>query len=254
MGYLTVAEAKLLGAAAAVTQPILDQASVIVDLYCQRPEGFKIEAHTDGTPVCMAQVSGTGSFTLGPVAAGSSVPVQLPAWVSVLPGDVIVFDRGTATAEAVIVSAASGQAATLQSARFTHASPAATLGLALVEVGRLPAKGKFPLRKANAVPLSAAADGVLAPFTFDGSSVTLASRAGGAARVSYLAGYVALPTAIKQACVNIANNVANAADEDLYFALDVAGLKTNDPASPVSFGGRVDRGTMLLLTSFVQRV
>ncbi|MGC0154844.1 hypothetical protein ACPRNU_20495 [Chromobacterium vaccinii] len=253
MGYLLLADAAQFGAAAGVTQPMLDQASRLVDQYCGRPEGFLIETN-QGAPVCMAQLEPTLSIPMGPIAAGASVPVSVPAWAGVAAGDVLVMDRGTATAEAVVVQSVAGLVAILQQVQHAHAAGQALAGLCIKEEGAVPAKGVFPLRRSPSIPLAAVVGGRLVQLRRADAGLVLPAEEG-RAEVSYLAGWVAAPGALKQACARIASNIASkpVADDLVSHMVDGVSYRYSEH-SPLAFGGYIDNGAAALLKPFIQRV
>ncbi|KUM02775.1 hypothetical protein KIF53_15365 [Chromobacterium subtsugae] len=253
MGYLLLADAAQFGAAAGVTQPMLDQASRLIDQYCGRPEGFLIETN-QGTPVCMAQLEPALSIQAGPIQAGASVPMAVPAWTVLTTGDVLVLDRGTATAEAVVVQSVAGQVVILQQVQYAHAAGQALAGLCIKEEGPVPAKGIFPLRKSPAIPLAAAVGGQLTQLRRAAAGLVLPDGVGDA-EVSYLAGWVSAPGALKQACARVASNIASKPVADDLVSHTVDGVSyRNSEHSPLAFGGYIDNGTAALLKPFIQRV
>ncbi|WP_155295450.1 hypothetical protein [Chromobacterium violaceum] len=253
MGYLSLAEAGQYGASASVTQPMLDQASRLIDQYCGRLAGFVIETN-QGAPVCMAQLEPALSFPVGPIPAGASVPLAVPAWAVVAAGEVLVLDRGTATAEAVVVQSVAGQVAILQQVQHAHAAGQALTGLCIKEEGPVPAKGVFPLRLSPVIPLAAAVGGQLAQLQRADGGLTLPAGAG-RAEISYLSGWVSAPGAIKQACARIASNIASkpVADDLVSHTVDGVSYRYSEH-SPLAFGGYIDNGAAELLKPFIQRV
>lgn len=253
MSYLLVADAVTMGASSSLTQAQLDQAATIVDAYCHRPEGFKIETAADGSPAAMLQVTGAISFVASTIPAGTGVAVTIPMWLQVKVGDVLVLDRGQNTAEAVVVQSVAGQVVTLKQVNATHNTPVVTVNPSFTIDAAMPAKGRIPIRHKQAIPLSVAVDGALSSFSYDGTAVSTGSL-GSRVRIQYVAGYITLPQALKQACINIATNIMSQPDIDPYSSMEIAGIKYANGNSPLAFGGRVDAGTQTLLNPFVQRV
>lgn len=253
MSYLLVADAVTMGASASLTQAQLDQAATIVDAYCQRPEGFKIETASDGSPLAMSQITSAMSFVASTIPAGTGVAVTIPVWLQVKVGDVFVLERGQNVAEAVLVQSVSGQVVTLKQVNATHNTPVVTVNPAFTLDRPMPAKSRIPIRHRHAIPLSVAVDGNLSNFSYDGA-VVVPALPGSRVRIQYVAGFVSMPQAIKQACLNIATNIMSQPDIDPYSSMEIAGIKYTNGNSPLAFGGRVDVGTQALLNPFVQRV
>lgn len=264
MGYVLLADALLLGAAAGVTQPMLDQATSLVNQYIERPEGLLVETNpNDGAPVCMAALQASITFSAGNIPAGSGVAVTVPDWVSICPGQALVIDRGTAQAEAVIVSSVSGHMATLKKVAYAHPSAQLQADVFITEQGKISAKGRFALRKSPMLRLlSVVGNEVLINnVQLNGSSVILGTgltssphiSASGMASVTYLAGYVTTPADVKQAVVRVANNIANIPVEP-YISEKVDGISYQySDRSPLVYGGALDNSAMQLLERYVQR-
>ncbi|MBM2884095.1 hypothetical protein JFK97_06795 [Chromobacterium phragmitis] len=120
-GYVQLAEAAALGAAGDVTQAHLDAATMQANAWMKRPEGLIYEVDSTGNPVCMAGLAQRASFTAPPLTPGLNVQASLGGPVAMLQvGDVLVADRGAASAEALTVAAIQGQTVTFRRVRNAH--------------------------------------------------------------------------------------------------------------------------------------
>ncbi len=108
----------------------------LVNSYLGRPEGLLWSPDANGVPAYMTNLTPTRSFTGPAVSPGTGVVVAIPnaqfGYQSL--GDVVILDRNTPhLTEACVVTAASGNALTLATVQFTHATPTVDFGLTLLE-------------------------------------------------------------------------------------------------------------------------
>jgi hypothetical protein len=212
MGYVTIAEAPNYGASTDVTQNQLDQAAVVVNSFCGKPDGFLVEMN-NGDPVCMAHASPSFSYqSLSPLSAGANVQASLPQWIPITIGDALIIDRGTATAECVIVTTINANGSVVfASVKYNHATPLCVGGLVITEEKRVSAKGIYPLRRSPLVSLFSLCANSLQiqrPKWIDGTRLDLTMLSGEMVKACYLAGYTKAPEAIKSATVLVANQMA----------------------------------------------
>lgn len=155
--YLAGADLALYGVPTA-TPAQIQQASNLVDAYCDRPEGLAFSLDFQKRPCFMSGLTPSIGFTLpGSISPGQNIVIT-PAdgFISEdLLGEVLIADRATPSAtEAVVVSAVNPQAGTftLQIVGASHdAGTILEAGLVLAEERPLPSKrsitrvSKFPL-------------------------------------------------------------------------------------------------------------
>jgi hypothetical protein len=150
--YLDTTDLERLG----VGDATLDQigtASRTIDSFIDRPEGLIWIPGADGMPAYMAGLTPRLTLHLGAgIAAGSNITVPVANASMVMPGEVLVIDRGvTGKTETLIVADISATSSTLtfQTVAMSHASGAVLdAGLVLEETGtpnrmgvvRLPAR------------------------------------------------------------------------------------------------------------------
>lgn len=123
-GYVQLADAAALGASPSVTQAHLDQASLSVDGFCKRPEGFLYSVDSAGNPVQMTRKQPAQQFKLtAAVSAGTAVTIQVSGPTGqILPGDPLVLGYGASSPELVSVISVTGQSILLASVAGNHAS------------------------------------------------------------------------------------------------------------------------------------
>lgn len=144
--YLTASDYIAYGLPTTTTDIQVQQASVLIDAYLQRPEGLVWLPDSLGQPSYMAGLEPKLTLnSAGAIAPGSKVTVTLSQNTLIMDdmiGEVVILDRGSKTlVEACVVSGVGQGYITLQSVINSHsANCTIDTGLTIMEQRELPAK------------------------------------------------------------------------------------------------------------------